>query len=154
MEKNVFETFGLKTQQSFPWGQKAKKIAKRVGEVICNPGGFAGEVHVQREQEGHTQKGRETQMILAAQLQDFAALGGAGAIPHGDEAGQDALNGASKKGVHNGSRGSCSSQFLQKVELLLGFFWPETWCWWSRIGDLYTKELGAVHLLQCNTIDG
>lgn len=60
-------------------------------------------------------------MIFSATLSALlghASGNGAGSVPHGDAAAQDALNGASIKAIHNGGRHSCSSQFLQKVESL------------------------------------
>lgn len=78
----------------------------------CNQGGFVGEagvVNVQKEEK------RDTSDLLSC-IQGLAAGDGAGAVPHSDAAGPDALNGASVEGVHNGGRGSCSCQFPQKVE--------------------------------------
>ncbi len=43
----------------------------------------------------------------------------AGAVPHSDAASQDALDGASVEGAHDGGRGSGSSEFVEEVEALL-----------------------------------
>lgn len=55
-------------------------------------------------------------------LQGLPAENGKGAVPHGDAAGRDALNGTSVEAVHSGGQGSCSSQVLQKVDSPLNFF--------------------------------
>lgn len=77
--------------------------------------------HPQRQIDEETGGKRDTSDLLSCShrvLQGLAAGGGAGGVPHDDAA--DQVNRASK-GVHYGGRGSCSSQFSQKIELLLGF---------------------------------
>ena len=89
-------------------------------------------------------EGRETPIIFSDALGALQEMLQA-PTPHSDAAGQDALNGASIERAH-GVRGSCSSQFPQRDESLLGFFGqrcdvdiPE-----QDLGDLYTQELGAA----------
>ncbi len=80
----------------------------------------------------------------------------AGAIPHSDAASQDALDGASVEGAHDGGRGSGSSEFAEEVVTLLCFLGQccsvvspgEVLC------DAYTQELGAAHSLHSRTVDG
>ncbi len=54
-------------------------------------------------------------------LKGLAAGCVAGTIPHSDAARQNALNGASVEGTHDGGRGSGSSEFAEEVETLLCF---------------------------------
>ncbi len=58
-------------------------------------------------------EGRETPTIFSAALtirwEGLAAGRVAGTIPHSDAASQNALDGASVEGAHDGGRGSCSS---------------------------------------------
>ncbi len=73
-----------------------------------------------------------------------------------DAASQDALDGASVEGAHDGDKGSGSSEFAEEVEMLLCFLSQccsvvspgEVLC------DVYTQELGAAHSLHSRTIDG
>ncbi len=62
-----------------------------MGGITCNAEGFAGETGVVDVLEGGE---RDTN---------------AGAIPHSDAASQNALDGASVEGAHDGGRGSGSS---------------------------------------------
>ncbi len=68
-------------------------------------------------------EGRETPNDLLScshyPLKGLAAGCVAGAIPHSDAASQDALDGASVEGAHDGGRGSGSSEFAEEVEMLL-----------------------------------
>lgn len=68
--------------------------------VTCNPGGFAGGAgaeNVQKEEKS------DTIDLLSYFHSTLQGLGnGAGAIPHGDAVGQDALSGASLEGGHDG----------------------------------------------------
>ncbi len=98
-------------------------------------------------------EGRETPTIFSAAHYPLKGLA-AGAIPHSGS--QDALDGASVEGAHDGGRGSGSSEFAEEVETLLCFFVQccsvvspgEVLC------DVYTQELGAAHSLHSRTIDG
>ncbi len=57
---------------------------------------------------------RDTNDLLSCShypLKGLAAGRVAGAIPHSDAASQDALDGASVEGAHDGGRGSGSSEF-------------------------------------------
>lgn len=71
----------------------------------------------------------------------------------GDAAGQDALHGASAGAGHVGGPGSCSSQFPQKVESLLGSLWPVLCCWCSGAGLGRCGHPGTAQLLHCSTVD-
>ncbi len=87
-------------------------------------------------------------------MEGLAAGRIAGAIPHIDAASQDALDGASVEGAHDG--GSGSSEFAEEVETLLCFLGQcrsvvspgEVLC------DVYTQELGAARSLHSRTVDG
>ncbi len=89
-------------------------------------------------------------------LKGLAAGRVAGTIPHSDAASQNALDGASVEGAHDGGRGSGSSEFVEEVETLLCFLGQccsvvgpgEVLC------DVYTQELGAAHSLHGRTIHG
>ncbi len=122
----------------------------------CNAEGFAGETGAVDVLEGGE---RDTNDLLSCShylLKGLAAGRVAGAIPHSDAASQDALDGASVEGAHDGGRGSGSSQFAEEVETLLCFLGQccsvvspgEVLC------DVYTQELGAAHSLHSRTIDG
>ncbi len=71
-------------------------------------------------------------------------------------ASQDALDGASVEGAHDGGRGSGSSEFAEEVETLLCFLGQcrsvvgpgEVLC------DVHTQELGAARSLHSRTVDG
>ena len=80
----------------------------------------------------------------------------AGTIPHSDAASQDALDGASVEGAHDGELGSGSSQFAKEVETLLWFLGK--CCGVVGLGevlcDVHTQELGAAHSLHSRTVDG
>ena len=54
-------------------------------------------------------------------LQGLTAECCAAAIPHSEAAGQDALNGPTVEGEHDGDRGSGVFQSTEKVEALPGF---------------------------------
>ncbi len=60
---------------------------------------------------------RDTNNLLSCShypLEGLAAGRVAGAIPHSDAASQDALDGASLEGAHDGGRGSGSSEFAEE----------------------------------------
>uniref|UniRef100_A0A9J7ZV02 Uncharacterized protein n=1 Tax=Cyprinus carpio carpio TaxID=630221 RepID=A0A9J7ZV02_CYPCA len=89
-------------------------------------------------------------------LKGFPAGRVAGTIPHSDAARQNALDGASFEGAHDGGRDSGSSQFAEEVEMLLCFLGqccsvvsPE-----EVLCDVHTQELRAAHSLQSRTFDG
>ncbi len=126
-----------------------------MGGITCNAEGFAGEtgsINVLERGE------RDTNNLLSCShyvLKGLAAGRVAGAIPHSDAASQNALNGASVEGAHDGGRGSGSSQFAEEVETLLCFLGQcygvvspgEVLC------DVHTQELGAAHSLHSRTIN-
>ncbi len=91
------------------------------GGITCNAEGFAGETGAVNVLEGGE---RDTNDLLSCShyaLKDLAAGCVASAVPHSDAASQDALDGASVEGAHDGGRGSGSSQFAEEVEMLLYF---------------------------------
>ncbi len=124
------------------------------GGITCNAEGFAGETGAVDVLEG----GERHHLLSCSHypLKGLAAGHVAGAIPHSDAASQDALDGASVEGAHDGGRGSGSSEFAEEVETLLCFLGQccsvvspgEVLC------DVYTQELGAAHSLHSRTIDG
>ncbi len=92
-----------------------------MGGITCNAEGFAGETGAVDVLEGGE---RDTNDLLSCShytLKGLAAGRVAGAIPHSDAASQNALDGASVKGAHDGGRGSGSSEFAEEVETLLCF---------------------------------
>ncbi len=158
MYEAVLQSAGprLETPQSPPWWQQTEEAVCRVGGITCNAEGFAGETGAVDVLEGGE---RDTNDLLSCShypLKGLAAGRVAGAIPHSDAASQDALDGASVEGAHDGGRGSGSSQFAEEVETLLCFLGQccsvvgpgEVLC------DVYTQELGAAHSLHSRTIDG
>ena len=78
-------------------------------------GGETGGVHVLNRGERGS-----TDLLLCSHdaLEAPSAGGSAGAVPHSDGAGQDALYSSSVEVGHNGGRDSGSSQFAEKVETL------------------------------------
>ncbi len=75
--------------------------------------GLAGETGAVNVLEGGE---RDTNDLLSCShypLKGLAAGRVAGAIPHSDAASQDALDGASVEGAHDGGRGSGSSEFCR-----------------------------------------
>ncbi len=127
-----------------------------MGGITCNAEGFAGETGAVDVLEGGE---RETNDLLSCShypLKGLAAGRVAGAIPHSDAASQDALDGASVEGAHDGGRGSGSSEFAEEVETLLCFLGQcrsvvgpgEVLC------DVHTQELGAARSLHSRTVDG
>ncbi len=93
----------------------------RVSGITCNAEGFAGETGAVDDLEGGE---RDTNNLLSCShypLKGLAAGRVAGAIPHSDAASQNALDGVSVEGVHDGGRGSGSSEFAEEVETLLWF---------------------------------
>ncbi len=128
----------------------------RVGGITCDAEGFAGETGAVDVLEGGE---RDTNDLLSCShypLKGLAAGRVAGAIPHSDAASQDALDGASVEGAHDGGRGSGSSEFAEEVETLLCFLGQcrsvvspgEVLC------DVHTQELGAARSLHSRTVDG
>lgn len=89
-----------------------------LGGVTCNTGGFAG-VGVINVQKGGR---RDTNDLLSGSHCGLQSGNGAGAVPHSDAVGQNALSGGSVKRVHNGGQDSCSSQFPQNIESLFSYF--------------------------------
>ncbi len=86
-----------------------------MGGITCNAEGFAGETGAVNVLEGGE---RDTNDLLSCShypLKGLAAGCVASAIPHSDAASQDALDGASVEGAHDGGRGSGSSQFAEEV---------------------------------------
>ncbi len=76
------------------------------GGITCNAEGFAGETGAVDVLEGGE---RDTNDLLSCShypLKGLAAGRVAGTIPHRDAASQDALDGASVEGAHDGGRGS------------------------------------------------
>ncbi len=127
-----------------------------MGGITCNAEGFAGETGAVYVLEGGE---RDTNNLLSCShypLKGIAAGCVAGAIPHIDAASQDALDGASVEGAHDGGRGSGSPEFAEEVETLMCFLGQccsvvspgEVLC------DVYTQELGVAHSLHSRTIDG
>ncbi len=127
-----------------------------MGGISCNAEGFAGETGAVNVLEGGE---RDTNDLLSCShyaLKGLAAGCVASAIPHSDAASQDALDGASVEGAHDGGWGSGSSQFAEEVEVLLCFLGQccsvvspgEVLC------DVHTQELGAAHPLLGRTVDG
>ena len=87
--------------------------------ITCNAEGFSSETGSINVLEGGE---RDTNDLLSCShyaLQSLPAGRVAGAIPHSDAAGQNALDGASVEGVHDGGWGSGSPQFAEEVETLL-----------------------------------
>ncbi len=126
-----------------------------MGGITCNAEGFAGETGAVDVLEGGE---RDTNYLLSCShypLKGLAAGCVEGAIPHSDAASQNALNGASVEGVHDGGRGSGSFEFAEEVETLLCFLGQccsvspgEDFC------DEHTQELDAAHSVHSRTIDG
>ncbi len=113
MDEAVLQSAGprLETTQSPPWWQQAEEAMWRVGGITCTAEGFAGETGAVDVLEGGE---RDTNDLLSCShypLKGLAAGRVAGAIPHSDAASQDALDGASVEGAHDGGRGSGSSEF-------------------------------------------
>ncbi len=86
-----------------------------MGGITCNAEGFAGEMGAVDVLEGGE---RDTNDLLSCShypLKGLAAGRVAGAIPHSDAASQNALDGASVEGAHDGGRGSGSSEFAEEL---------------------------------------
>ncbi len=104
-----------------PDGSRLKKLCVGWVGTTCKAEGFAGETGAVDVLEGGE---RDTNDLLSCShypLKGLAAGRVAGAIPHSGAASQDALDGASVEGAHDGSRGSGSSEFAEEVETLLCF---------------------------------
>ncbi len=94
-----------------PDGSRLKKLC--VGCITCN-------VAVDVLEGGE----RDTNDLLSCShypLKGLAEGRVAGAIPHSDAASQNALDGVSVEGAHDGGWGSGSSEFAEEVETLLCF---------------------------------
>ncbi len=92
-----------------------------MGGITCNAEGFAGETGVVDVLEGGE---RDTNNLLSCShypLKGLVAGRVGGAIPHSDAASQDALDGASVEGAHDGGRGSGSSEVAEEVETRCAF---------------------------------
>ncbi len=92
-----------------------------MGGITCNAEGFAGETGTVYVLEGGE---RDTNDLLSCShyaLKGLAAGCVASAIPHSDAASQDALDGASVEGAHDGGQGSGSSQFAEEYYLTYYF---------------------------------
>ncbi len=137
------------------WKQ-TEEVVCRVGGITCNAEGFAGEMGAVDVLEGGERDANDLLNCSHYPLKGLAAGRVAGAIPHSYAASQNALDGASVEGAHDGGRGSGSSEFAEEVEMLLCFLGQccsvvgpgEVLC------DVYTQELGAAHSLHGRTIDG
>ncbi len=102
-----------------------------MGGITCNAEGFAGETGVVNVLEGGE---RDTNDLLSCShypLKGLAAGRVAGAIPHSDAASQNALDGASVEGAHDGGRGVCGGS---RDAVVLS--WLVLQCCWSRRGPL------------------
>ncbi len=123
MDEAVLQSAGphLETPQSPPWWQQTEEAMWWVGGITCNAEGFSGETGAVDVLEGGE---RDTNNLLSCShypLKGLSAGRVAGAIPHSDAASQDALDGASVEGAHDGGRGSGSSEFAEEVETMLCF---------------------------------
>ncbi len=92
-----------------------------MGGITCNAEGFAGETGAVDVLEGGERDPNDLLSCSHYPLKGLAAGRVAGAIPHSDAASQNALDGASVEGAHDGGRGSGSSEFAEEVETLLCF---------------------------------
>ncbi len=107
----------LETTQSPPWWQQTEEAVCRVGGITCNAEGYNAVAVLEGGE-------RDTNDLLSCShypLKGLAAERIAGAIPHSDAASQNALDGASVEGAHDGGQGSGSSEFAEEVETLLCF---------------------------------
>ena len=79
----------------------------------------------------------------------------AASIPHSDAAGQDALDGASVEGAHDGGGGWCSLQLAEEVEAPLGLLgqWCGIGCSGEILTDVNPQELGAARSLHSSTVN-
>ncbi len=80
-----------------------------MGGITCNAEGFAGETGVVDVLEGGETDTNDLLSCSHYLLKGLAAGSVAGAIPHSDAASQNAFDGASVEGAHDGGRGSGSS---------------------------------------------
>ena len=87
--------------------------------ITCHAEGFSGETGAVYLLEGGEGGANDLLSCSHDALECLAAGHGAGAVPHGDAAGQDALDGTSVEGAHDGGWGSGSSQFAEEVEALM-----------------------------------
>ncbi len=80
-----------------------------VGGITCNAEGFAGETGVSKCPGGRGKRHQRSLSCSHYPLKGLAAGRVASAIPYSDAASQNALDGASVEGAHDGGRGSGSS---------------------------------------------
>ncbi len=88
-----------------------------MGGITCNAEGFADETGAVDVLEGGE---RDTNDLLSCShypLKGFAAGRVAGAIPHSDAASQNALDGASVEGAHDGGR-----IIIQYYHIILSYY--------------------------------
>ena len=127
-----------------------------MGGVTCDAEGFASETDSVNFLEGGERDANDLLSCSHYVLQSLPAGRVAGAIPHSDATSQDALNGASVEGAHDGGRGSSSFQFAEEVETVLCFL-GQCCCVFSPgevLCDVYTQEFGAAYSLHSCTVDG
>ncbi len=102
-----------------------------MGGITCNAEGFAGETGAVNVLEGGE---RDTNDLLSCShypLKGLAVGRVAGAIPHSDAASQNALDGASVEGAHDGFFLVCGGS---RDAVVLS--WLVLQCCWSRRGPL------------------
>ena len=87
--------------------------------ITCNAEGFTGETGSINVLEGGEGDTNDLLSCSHYALKGLPAGRVAGTIPHSDAAHQNALDGASVEGAHDGGWGSDSSQFAEEVETLL-----------------------------------
>ncbi len=80
-----------------------------MGGITCNAEGFAGVRRVVKCPGGRGERHQRSSQLLSLSVEGLAAGRVAGAIPHSDAVSQNALDGASVEGAHDGGRGSGSS---------------------------------------------
>ena len=93
-----------------------------MGGITYNPGGSTGEAGVINVTKGRERDPNDFLGCSHYALQGLTAGLSAGAVPHSDAIGQNTLNGAPVKRVHDGGRSSSSPQLPEKVQALLGSF--------------------------------
>ncbi len=140
---------GLETPQSPPWWQQTEEAVCRVGGITCNVEGFAGETGAVDVLEGGE---RDTNDLLSCShypLKGLAAGHVAGAIPHSDAASQNALDGASVEGAHDGGRGSGSSEYSEFIHAQaiqdVGEFFPS-------VKKIFSWKRAPWWLIKCKSM--
>ncbi len=107
-----------------------------MGGITCNAEGFAGETGVVNVLERGE---RDTNDLLSCShypLKGLAAGRVAGAIPHSDAASQNALDGASVEGAHDGGPGLWLFLVCGGSRDAVVLSWLVLQCCWSRRGPL------------------